>query len=95
MAAFKDYSYIMVSVEQELKLVQLESDFYRACNAVKAQGIELRELKTSFLEELLEIEQNKVIRLNQEIERLQVRDSVSVLWWVLFRIFFHSSLPDF
>lgn len=76
----------MASLEQDLKLAQLESNFYRACNVVRTRGIELREVKTSFLDELLDIEQNKVIRLNREIEyarteieRLQVIFSRKVI----------------
>ena len=67
-------------LEQDLKLAQLESNFYRMCNKVSARGVELREVRTTFLEELLAIEESKVAKLTEELEcarqeiaRLQVR----------------------
>lgn len=55
-------------LEQDLKLARLQSDFYKMCDKVSTRGIELRKVHTTFLEELLAIEESKVAKLTEELE---------------------------
>lgn len=60
------------ATEKELKLAKLESNFYKACSAVRHKGIELNNIRNCLLQELLEIEENKNVELRKEIQEVQV-----------------------
>lgn len=60
------------ATEKELKLSKLESDFYKACNAVRCQGIEFQGIRNCFLQELLEIEESKNAELRKNLQEIQV-----------------------
>lgn len=62
------------ATEKELKLTKLESDFYKACSAARCQGIELDNIRSCLLQELLEIEENKNVKLRKEIQEVQVSE---------------------
>lgn len=79
------------ATEKELKLTKLESDFYKACNAARCQDIELDNIRSCLLQELLEVEENKNVKLRKEIQEIEVCPQLrqlvdDCLWWVLFGI---------
>ena len=64
------------SKEAEVKLFKYEAEFYRTCNAVRQNGVELHQLKGYLLNELLELEKSKGFKMREyaqnTIEELQV-----------------------
>lgn len=61
--------------EKELKLTKLESDFYKACSAARRHDIELDSIRSCLLQELLDIEENKIVTLRNEIQDIQVGEN--------------------
>ena len=63
--------------QDKLKLLRLESEFYRSCNVIRQNGVELQKLRSCLVQELYDLEVRKRIRmdktLNKKIEELQVR----------------------
>ena len=63
--------------QDKIKLLRLESEFYRSCNVIRQNGVELQKLRSCLVQELLDLERRKRIKtdkkLNERIEELQVR----------------------
>lgn len=80
------YRYVR-SKEDEIKLLKLEAEFYRSCNAVRQNGYELQQLKNYLVTELLELQKTKEKKIREyasyaqkTIGDLQVR----IIWGLCF-----------
>lgn len=51
--------------EAEVKLLRLEAEFYRTCNAVRQNGVELHQVKCYLLKEQLDLEIKKRKRFEE------------------------------
>ena len=62
--------------EDKVKLLSLESNFYRTCNAVRENGIDLQKVRNHILNEILQTEMEKRQQIHQDasekIKQLQV-----------------------
>lgn len=62
--------------QDKIKLLRLESEFYRSCNVIRQNGVELQKLRSCLVQELLDLERRKRIKadkkLSEKIEELQV-----------------------
>ena len=75
------------------KLLSLEKEFFRSCNVIRQNGIELRELRYCLVQELLDLEVKKGLKrdteLGKRIEELQVQQTdlhvlTFIIGWVRF-----------
>lgn len=57
---------------KDLKLAELEADFYRANCATRVENIGLYNIRICLLEELVEIEERKNVELQKDIQNFQV-----------------------
>lgn len=62
--------------EAEVRLLKYEAEFYRTCNVVRQNGVELHQLKSYLLKELLDLEVGKRKKIHERavdaINELQV-----------------------
>lgn len=67
----------VISEQDRLKLLGLENEFYRSCNVIRQNGVELQRLRTCLVQEMLDLEVRKRLQMDQKltkrIEELQVR----------------------
>lgn len=67
----------IISEQDRLKLLGLENEFYRSCNVIRQNGVELQRLRTCLVQEMLDLEVRKRVEMDQKlskrIEELQVR----------------------
>ena len=81
----------MSKEEAEVRLLKYEAEFYRTCNIVRQNGVELHQLKSYLLKELLDLEIGKRKKIHERavdaISELQVRLSINnfIIEWALFR----------
>jgi hypothetical protein len=66
----------VISEQDRLKLLGLENEFYRSCNVIRQNGVELQRLRTCLVQEMLDLEVRKRVqmdhKLSKRIEELQV-----------------------
>ena len=66
----------VISEQDRLKLLGLENEFYRSCNVIRQNGVELQRLRTCLVQEMLDLEVRKRVQMDQKltkrIEELQV-----------------------
>ena len=60
-------------LEKKLKLSVLEAQFYKACNAVRYQGIEIEHTRSCLIGEQLELCEKRNTAMKKELEELKVR----------------------
>lgn len=69
----------VISEQDRLKLLGLENEFYRSCNVIRQNGVELQRLRTCLVQEMLDLEVRKRLQMDQKltkrIEELQVRST--------------------
>lgn len=67
---------LALAEQDKLKLLRLENEFYRSCNVIRQNGVELNKLRNCLVQELLDLEVRKRLKndeeLNKRIEELQV-----------------------
>lgn len=77
MAETKEWPRRLLTDEDKIKLLSLESEFYRSCSVIRQNADELHKLRGCFVEELLDLEVRKRIKrekqFTERIEELQVR----------------------
>ena len=67
----------VISEQDRVKLLSLENEFYRSCNVIRQNGVELQRLRTCLVQEMLDLEVRKRVKMDKKltkrIEELQVR----------------------
>ena len=82
----------VISEQDRLKLLGLENEFYRSCNVIRQNGVELQRLRTCLVQEMLDLEVRKRVqmdlKLSKRIEELQVceleRFKKELVWLCVF-----------
>lgn len=81
MAASEVQQRQVITEQDKLKLLRLENEFYRSCNVIRQNGVELQQLRAFLVKELLDLEVRKREKmdkqLNRRIEELQVRPNLT------------------
>ena len=66
----------VISEQDKVKLLGLENEFYRSCNVIRQNGVELQRLRACLVQEMHDLEVRKRVKmehkLTKQIEELQV-----------------------
>lgn len=72
----------LLAEQDKITLLSLESEFYRTCNVIRQNASELHRLRSSLVQELLDLEVRKRKKrdrqLNKRIEELQVSECIDI-----------------
>ena len=77
MAESNEWPRRLLTEQDKIKLLSLESDFRRSCNVIRQNANELHKLRRCLVQEVLDLEVRKRIKnekqLTERIEKLEVR----------------------